>query len=252
MRLGFLAIILNVFLIIAALFLSRFGIAEKLGNILIFLSFFIIFFQIRKTNSIKPDSKVRELSKWLVVLGFAGIFVSVILAFRPIFLPGPLVWGDAPYISNESFKNFLAEPLVWESRGRLGVANDLYFLFPLTLIYNFLGFLGLGNDLVIRLVFYLPAIFLAIFSAWKFSQYFNFSPVVKIFTAFLYSLNTYFIILIDGGQVGVSLAYGLFPLALLGLHKLIEKKSPKQFLISLISFMFLTMAYVRFAAIALL
>ena len=58
--------------------------------------------------------------------------------------------------------------------------------------------------------------------------------------------------MIDGGQIGVALAYGLFPLTLMYLHKLIINKTAQQFLKSLATVMLLIIADLRLAAIAVL
>ncbi|MBI2268246.1 MAG: hypothetical protein HYU80_02220 [Candidatus Blackburnbacteria bacterium] len=185
----------------------------------------------------------------ILLLGL--VVIPVILVFRAFFLLGPAVWGDAPYFYPEAFRDFFSEPLVWESRGRLGVVNDLYFIYPLMLIYRGLGFLGLSNDLVIRALFYFPAIFFAFLSPWLLARYLRFSPIVVMFSSLVYVLNTYFILVVDGGQVGVALAYGLFPFALLELFKLVDKRGTSQFFTSLCVFMLLVIADVRFALIAI-
>lgn len=188
--------------------------------------------------------------KWKDSIFLLGLLIPALFVFRAVFLPGVLVWGDAPYFYTEWFKDFFPEPLTWESRGRLGVVNDLYFIYPLMLIYRGLGFLGLSNDLVIRLVFYFPAIFFAFLSPWLLARYLRFSPVVRSFSVLVYVFNTYFILVLDGGQVGVALAYGLFPFALLQLFKLVDKRGASQFFTSLGVFMLIVIADVRFAIMA--
>lgn len=226
---------------------------ENIGNLFIVLSLFylsIVFLRSKKEQIIP---KGRKYSKKLIIWGWMGILMAAVFIFRAIILPGPAVWGDAPYFFADRFKEFSFWPLVWESRGRLGVINDLYFIYPLMLFYNSLGyFLHLSNDILIRLIFYLPAIFLVIFSPWILTKYLGFSPLVRLFCSFIYSLNTYFLLLIDGGQVGVALAYGLFPLALLQLFRLKEVKTFFQFFSCVMLFMLIVIADVRLAIIAVL
>ena len=186
------------------------------------------------------------------LLGWFVIVLAVFLVFRPIFSIGPVVWGDAPFFYHGAFKDFFLEPFAWESRGRLGVAIDLYWIYPLMVVYKGLGLLGLSNDLIIRLVFYFPAIFFAFLSPLLFTRYLGFSTIVSLFSVLVYVLNTYFILLIDGGQVGVALAYGLFPLALLELYKLTREQNNLQFFRGLFLFMLLVIADVRLAIIAIL
>ena len=250
-KFGHFSIVVNLIILALLIFFKRFGIAETLGNFLLFLSMFVVFLQLLKLKSNKPALNQPGIFDKFLFVWWLGFVFAVILVFRSIFSSGPAVWGDAPYFYPESFKDFLSEPLAWESRGRLGVVNDLYWIYPLMLIYYGLGaVIGLSNDVIIRLVFYLPAIFFSFLSSWMFTRYFGFSPLVQMFSVFVYSLNTYFILLIDGGQVGVALAYGIFPLALLYLHKLVENRTSSQFFSSLALFMLLTISDVRFAVIA--
>ena len=249
---GHIIILFNLFLLIILVFLKRFGFAEGFGNFLLSLSILLVALQMFKTKAHQSRVYKKVFFDKFLFLGWLGIILAAGLVFRSIFSIGPAVWGDAPFFYPETFKDFFNEPFVWESRGRLGIVNDLYWIYPLMLIYNGFGaLLGLSNDVVIRLVFYFPAIFFSILSPLMFTKYFGFSPLVGIFSAALYSLNTYFILLIDGGQVGVALAYGLFPFTLLHLHKLRTNQTIFQFFVSLISFMMLIISDVRFASIAL-
>lgn len=247
-----LVILISLILLTLLLFFNRFGAAKEFGNYFLILSILLISVQTftlkkdsYKDKNIIDDQKLKL--EWVVVI------VSIFFVFRAIFTPGPVIWGDAPYYYLERFKEFTFGPLVWESRGSLGVVNDLYFLYPFMLIYNSLGaFFNFSNDLIIRIVFYLPAILFSSLSPLLFTRYLGFSPLVCLFTVFLYSTSTYLILLIDGGQVGVALAYGIFPLALTSFHKLLNKNTLNQFFISLGSIMLLIIADVRFAIIAVL
>lgn len=185
------------------------------------------------------------------VLFFLGLAVPAIVVFRSFFSAGPLVWGDAPFYYLKAFEDLSLEPSIWESRGRLGVVTDLYWIYPLMVLYGILGKLGLSNDIIIRLIFYFPAVSFALFSSWLFAGQLRFSRIVRFFCSLFYTFNTYFILLIDGGQVGVALAYGLFPLALLHLHKLISSKNRLQFFITIFVLLLLGTADARFAIISI-
>ncbi len=243
-KFGSYIIFANLSLLTILIFLKRFGVAEKFGNFFLLISILLVILQMIKVKARQGKPVKRSSFLFLCWLG-----VIVMIVFWPIFSPGPVAWGDSPYYYPEAFKEPLAEPLVWESRGRLGIVNDLYWIYPLMLIYNFLGSF-LGNDLTIRIVFYLPTLLFAILGPWSFARYFGFSPIVGLFASVVYAINTYIILIIDGGQVGVALAYGLFPLTLLNLHKLASKKTMKQFYTSLLFFMLTLMADVRIGLVA--
>lgn len=248
-----LVIFTNLSFLILLIFLGRFGIAEKFGNLFLFLAIFLVGLQFSKVKIEPVVPPKNQSQKKLLYWGWVSLVLVVLLTFKAIFSNGPAVWGDAPYFYPESFRIFFAEPLVWESRGKLGVVNDLYFLYPIMLVYRYLGaFWGLGNDVIIRLLFYFPALFFAFLGPFKFSRYLGFSALVSFFASLIYLINTYFILILDGGQIGVVLAYGLFPIALLNLLRLKKYQTLSQFFISLASFLMIIAADVRFAVIAVL
>lgn len=187
--------------------------------------------------------------------------VPAFLVFRAFFLPaspaggpGPLAWGDAPYFYPEGLRELVSEPAAWVSRGNnFGAVNNILWLSPLMFLYGALHtFLGLGNDIIIRILFYFPAVILAFVTPVLFTRYLKLPRTTQFFASLLYGLNTYFLLLIDGGQVGVALAYGIFPLSLLFLRKLWDKPSPNNFYLALIFLVLTSIADPRIAIISLL
>src|SRR3989338_1624347 len=175
------------FILLAFLILSRhFGVAEKAGNYVLLLTLCVVFLKQFKKKGWATLKNREIIGSRFLTLGWVGLVVLTFLVFRAIFSPGPAVWGDAPYFYPGVFKDFFTQPLAWESRGKLGVAIDLYWIYPLMLVYNGLGVLGLSNDLIIRLVFYFPAILFAFWSPLQFSRYLGFSPIVGLFSAVVY------------------------------------------------------------------
>ena len=164
-------------------------------------------------------------------LFFLGLAIPAVLAFRALFLPGPLAWGDAPHFYPEAIREFVAEPYSWINReNNFGGVNRVLWLYPLMFLYGILhSVFGLGSNLIIRVLFYFPAIILSLVTPIFFVRYLKFSRTVQFFASLVYGLNTYFLLLVDGGQLGVVLAYGLFPLSLLFLVKLVDNPTPKAF-----------------------
>jgi hypothetical protein len=184
----------------------------------------------------------RRLIKILFLL---TIVIPVVLVFKKIFLPGPVVWGDAPYFFKESLSELLRFPSAWVYRGNsFGGVNTFLWISPIMFLYGLLGKF-LNNDLIIRILFYFPALALSVVSPVIFTKYLKLSSRVQFFASLFYVLNTYFILLVDGGQVGIVLAYSLFPLVLTLLLR-------NDFLVSLISIFLLSVIDVRVAAICFL
>lgn len=168
------------------------------------------------------------------ILCFLAIFIPVLISFRWLFISHSLSWGDAPYFYKEGLNELLAEPLAWVSRNvSLGGTNLILWLSPNMILYGLLGKL-FSNDNILRILFYIPSVVLAGVSPLLLTKYLKLSKTVQFFTSLVYVLNTYFILLIDGGQVGVSLAYSLLPLALLFYRKLVDEVSNKNFFLSLV------------------
>lgn len=187
------------------------------------------------------------------VLAFLFLLLPTLSAFQALFLPGPLVWGDAPYFYPERLKELVATPYLWsnwdENLG--GVSNTLW-IYPLLFIYGLMHFVfGFDNDLLIRVVFHFPAIILSLISSFLFARFLTGSLTISFFATLFYTLNTYFLLLIDGGQVGIELGYGIFPLTLLTLYRFAQRISLRNFFTALILFAILTICDVRIAIIAL-
>lgn len=186
------------------------------------------------------------------VLLFLFLLLPVLITFRALFLPGPLVWGDAPYFYPERLKELVAKPYIWSNWDEnLGGVSDNLWIYPLLLIYGLIhSVLGFGNDVIIRIVFHFPAIILSFISSFLFARFLTRSLTVSFFAALFYTLNTYFLLLIDGGQVGIELGYGIFPLALVTVYRFAQEISLRNFLVALVIFIALTVCDIRIAGIA--
>lgn len=187
-------------------------------------------------------------------ISFILILIAVILIFRKLFLAGPVVFGDAPFFYKEGLAELVANPTAWIARGNtLGGVNLFLWIYPLMLLYGALGsILHLSNDLILRILFYFSSLIFGFTGVYFFTKYLKFSRIVQFFSVLIYLVNTYYLLLVDGGQVGVVLAYGLFPLVLLFLLKAIDKISLRNFLIALVSGLVLTIVDFRIAIISFL
>src|SRR3990167_7059210 len=159
------------------------------------------------------------------------ILLPVFFTFKKIFFLEPLLGGDAPHFFPEELGQLVSTPSAWTLRdSSFGGVNQFLYIWPLMFLYGFLGHnLSLGNEIAVRVVFFLPAVFFSIVNPVIFTKYLGLSKRVQFVSSFLYSLNTYFILLIDGGQIGVALAYSLFPLTLTFLKKYFDSASYKTF-----------------------
>src|SRR5260221_550028 len=119
-------------------------------------------------------------------------------------------------------------------------------------LYGVLGnFLHLGNDIILRVLFYFPSLIFGFFGVYFLTKTLKLSKTVTFFATLVYLVNTYYLLLVDGGQVGVVLAYGLFPFVLNFLIKYVEKNSIINFVIALLMSFVLTIVDFRVAVICI-
>ncbi len=175
------------------------------------------------------------------------IIIPYLLVFKAFFLPGPLTFGDAPYFFPENLSSLLQKPLAWDFRNDNfgGPQFQVLWLYLPTFLMAVLGKLGVTADIAIRLIFYFPATILAAVGSWLFIKKFVENRLAATLGSLLYTFNTYFLLLIDGGQIGLALSYGLFPLTLYFFNK-------GKILLSVLTFFFLTNSDLRVAMLALL
>jgi|GEM_PF-2225088 hypothetical protein len=177
------------------------------------------------------------------------LLAPILLVFQNFFGEGHLVYGDALYLYPEALRNGLNGPLAWVYRGTtFGGVNNYLFIYPIMYFYSLLSqVFGFNNDVLIRIVFYFPAVLFAAFSSYYLARYLKYAKTVCFFASLLYVLNTYFLMIIDGGQVGVALAYGLFPLVLWRAKCLVDKFNLRNLITSSISMLLLTTVDPRMA-----
>src|SRR5258708_4812700 len=180
-------------------------------------------------------------------ISYILLAIIIALVFRKFFLSGPLVSGDAPYFYKEGLKELVNFPNAWTSRGNsLGGINLFLWIYPLMVLYGLFGnFLHLNNDLILRVLFYIPSLISSLVGIYLLTKTLKLSKTVTFFATLVYIVNTYFLLLVDGGQVGIVLAYGLFPLVLNFLLR-------DSFLIALIFSFILAIVDFRIVAICIL
>lgn len=182
----------------------------------------------------------KNIGKLLFIL---GIIIPIILGFRFLMSSNHLVWGDAPFFYKEGLKELFFEPFSWTERGNaLGGINSFLWLSPWMILYGVFGtVLNLGNDLIIRILFYIPSIVLSVLGPIFLGKYLKLNKITLFFSSLFYVFNTYYLLILDGGQVGIALAYGTFPFLVLFSKKLVDKVSVLNFFLTLLfSFIVLT------------
>lgn len=193
-----------------------------------------LFWELFSTILLMRKGQLKYLFYMLLVV------IPSVFVFGSYFRNLHLTWGDAPFYFPEGLKELVSVPLTWVDKGMsFGGSNLVLWLSPIMYLYSLLyKYLGLNNDLIIRVIFYFPSVIFAAAGPYLLTRYLKFSLIVGFFSSLFYILNTYFLLLIDGGQVGVALAYSLFPFVILFWRKLSDNTNLNTF------FLFLTSTFI--------
>lgn len=174
--------------------------------------------------------KLKIIFLWILIL------IPVSIVFRNFFvLSNPLVWGDAPFFYPENLKELFNPPFSWDIRNNnFGASqNSILWLFLPTYLMGLLNHLfNLNHDMSIRIIFYFPFLIFSLIGNLLLLKKMGLSDLAKTFGTLFYLLNSYILVVIDGGQIGIALSYGLFPWAFYTLLNFIDKNALKRFLVT--------------------
>lgn len=167
------------------------------------------------------------------------------------FLPGPRVATDFSLISQDSLKSLLGLPRTWSMRGTEGLGEYTGFTlwsWPFNLLFGALASLGLPFALLERILIVVPFLTLGIYGIWKLCKSIHLSIYATVISILIYLSNTYILLVIDGGQLSIGLAYAFFPVSFLALDQAIKgslrRKILAGLLIALIGFFDIRFLYV--------
>ncbi|MGH7245446.1 MAG: hypothetical protein ACREGI_00755, partial [Candidatus Levyibacteriota bacterium] len=183
------------------------------------------------------------------IFAIGVITVLIITVFRTWFLPGVIAGGDLPYyfslyihgisfLSSWSIQNMgmgsSMLPTLW---------LQMYTMATLK-IFSFLPW-----DVYVRIVWLFPYLLFLIVSSYFLGKYYFKNGFFYLLTPFLYVCNTYALLLVGGGQMGIALSYALVPFGILAFENFLKKLTVKSailfsFAFSLIFLMDIRIAYI--------
>lgn len=169
------------------------------------------------------------------------LFLLLLICFLMIvygrwFLPGPRVANDYSYVSDSILKSSMHIPFVWSEMGAEGIGEySSFFLWgwPLTFIIGILANLGLSFVFLEKFVILLSILIVGGVGVWKYAEHINLSNTSRFVLTIFYLANTYILLLIDGGQLSIALAYSWFLINFLTIQKSIGGGIKKKILASL-------------------
>lgn len=157
-------------------------------------------------------------------INFTILFLLLLIfgTYWNFFLPGPRVANDFSLISKVLLKSQMDLPQTWSVKGTEGLGEYSVFTlwsWPFNFLNGVFANLGLSFEVLERVLILIPFLFIGILSIWKFCEHLKFSNNAKFVSSVFYLTNTYILLLIDGGQLTIALAYSIFPLTFLAIEK---------------------------------
>ncbi len=137
---------------------------------------------------------------------------------------------DLPFFFTEQLDKFSIIPFVWDSTRANGFGENIssllwlrsFIYIPSSFLHNLFNF----DWFQITIFYYFLFIFFALISIRTFTSFFEIKNIfIKIFFGIIFITNTYTAMLLDGGQLGVLLAYSLVPLVFTLFSNVVTKKT---------------------------
>lgn len=156
--------------------------------------------------------------------------------------------GDWPYFYQEQIQSLPWLPSVWRASWWFGenTTGKLWIEYPFRLFVKILAELGLSWQIIDKVL--LVGIFgLAVFCSYMLVSRLLRGRIFRLTGVFIYCINTYFFLILGGGQLGVAAAYAFFPYALAQWMNLLEKPGGRRMIVSGVALGILMTLDLRFA-----
>lgn len=148
-----------------------------------------------------------------VLLTFIIIFI-----YKNWFFPGEIIGGDWPFFHQEAINDFSFLPPAWSNAHGNGLGGTIL-VYPLDSYLYFTGWffsniLHIPWNIVYKFFWFGLFLVSVSYSVWFFFKTFlpKISKLFTIIGIIIYLTNTYILMLVSGGQMGIALAYGITPL----------------------------------------
>ncbi len=123
---------------------------------------------------------------------------------------------DLPYLYPEQVKSFFQLPMIWSEKNHeaFGLYNvSILWNWPIEFLYGLGGRIGIDYNLLIILFGLLPFVVFGSTGLYRLLSEYKLSKKTITVTIIFFLLNPFTLLLIDGGQLNLAVAYALLPLA---------------------------------------
>ena len=174
------------------------------------------------------------------------VFVLLVYSFflhRGYFYPGIMTKGDWDFHFKEEMISWFFKPCAWLPEISTSAMKTMWLTFyPIAITYGFFAkILSFDFGIVERILFFFPASFLPAISMYYLTRYLFKRREVCLFSAILYSSNTY-ILLSSITHLTVAMAYSLTPLIIAFFIQSLHEKSLRKSVLASVVFT-ISMAY---------
>ncbi len=163
----------------------------------------------------------------------------------------PLIGAhDFPYVFSDQVTSWLTVPMTWASQSHdsLGVFTlSTLWTWPYGLLYGVFGKIGLNFTLATLILGILPVFIVSWVAMGKLLKSYGLSFPARLVGQLLFSVNTYVLMLVDGGQISLALAYSLLPLVIYYLNS----RRGVLVVVAIISFLDMRYVYLLFMLIGI-
>lgn len=157
---------------------------------------------------------------------FLILLILWLLVYWQWWIPEIKVASDFPFVPQSFLKSLLNIPQTWMERDVEGMGEYTVFTlwsWPFNLILGLLTNLGFPFIILERVLWIIPVFFLSTAGIWKLSHELKLSNAAIFISSLFYLTNTYLLLLIDGGQLSIALAFAIFPISFLLIVKSINR-----------------------------
>lgn len=145
--------------------------------------------------------------------------------------------GDWPIFFTQTIKELPWFPQVWSATNGNGYGQNVAFVLGYKTFFAFFAkvftqIFYLQWSITEKLIFFIPFWMLAIVSSYFLSRYFFKNRLFNALSSVIFATNTYALLLVGGGQMGVAISYAASPIVLLSLISLIEEADKKRLFIA--------------------
>jgi len=164
-----------------------------------------------------------------LITKFAYLFLIliIVIVFRNWFTFGIIASGDWNFRFEDQIRGFTIFPYIWTYLlNNIGGNNNVilglhtYFFATTAILFKYFN---LSWIVIERLVWFWSFIFISFFSSWYLSKTIMPDNKFSFLSPFIFIFNTYILMIVGGGQMGVAMAYAIAPLALIFFIKMIDE-----------------------------